>query len=442
MECWVSRVGLHAGQDDRLQLPVDGLGERQPGDRHRGREELQDLDPQLRRHGHASPVRPGGAKLSRGQRGRGAKSRGSVKARRETLQAGPGDHGGVVGAERRRRRDHLGAGGIGHFGQARPQGPVRGHPAGDHQGPAGALGAEQRQSVGAAVGQHVGHRRLEGGGQIGGIGRLKWRVAVTPQGRRLVAHRGLETGKGKVAAGAPQHRPGQIEAPRIAAGRRGLEGRATGIAEAQQLRGLVEGLAHRVVQGGAQAPVAADPLDGGELAMAAGDQQQQIGEGHLANQAHTQGMPLEMVDRQERQAARRGDGLGGHDADEDAADQPRPGGRRNPVQIAELESRLFEGAGHQGVQMLQVGPGGDLGHHPAEGPVLVELREHQVGMDAPPVVDHGRRGFVARGLDPEHDHGRTLAPRRPNARGGLEGPCSLKRNRPFPSPGRPKLDPR
>ena len=52
---------------------------------------------------------------------------------------------------------------------------------------------------------------------------------------------------------------------------------AAGITEAQQLGRLVEGLAQRVVERGAEPLVAADVLDHQELGMPAGDEQQEIG---------------------------------------------------------------------------------------------------------------------------------------------------------------------
>ena len=61
--------------------------------------------------------------------------------------------------------------------------------------------------------------------------------------------------------------------------RRALDRGAAGEAQAQHLGGLVEGLAERVVEGRAEAPVAADAQDHQQLAMAARDQQQEIGEG-------------------------------------------------------------------------------------------------------------------------------------------------------------------
>jgi hypothetical protein len=65
------------------------------------------------------------------------------------------------------------------------------------------------------------------------------------------AQRGLQARQREVGLRPPMHRPRQREACRVAA--RGLRSTAAaGIAEAEQLGGLVEGLADGVVDGGAE----------------------------------------------------------------------------------------------------------------------------------------------------------------------------------------------
>ena len=91
--------------------------------------------------------------------------------------------------------------------------------------------------------------------------------------------RRLQAGKGEVRAGRADQRTRQREAARIARPRRALDIRPAGIGEAEQFRGLVEGFAQRVVDGRAEPSIAADPFNRYELRMAAGDEQQQIGEG-------------------------------------------------------------------------------------------------------------------------------------------------------------------
>jgi hypothetical protein len=139
-----------------------------------------------------------------------------------------------------------------------------------------------------------------------------------------LAHRRLEAGEGEVATGPPEHRPRQAKGARIAVARQALDRRTAGVGEAEQLRGLVEGLAYRIVDRRAEPPVAPDAFDHQQLAMPARDQQQQVGKIDPVAQPRRQGMAFEVVDRDEFLAARERDRLAGGGADQEAADQPRP----------------------------------------------------------------------------------------------------------------------
>jgi hypothetical protein len=72
--------------------------------------------------------------------------------------------------------------------------------------------------------------------------------------------------------------------------------------QAEQLRGLVERLPHRVVERGAEPAVPPHPLHRDALAMPAREQQQQVGEGPPARvdqgQARGQRMRFQVVDGQ------------------------------------------------------------------------------------------------------------------------------------------------
>ena len=70
----------------------------------------------------------------------------------------------------------------------------------------------------------------------------------------------------------------QRESRRIASVCSPFQRRAAGKAQAQHLGGLVEGFAHRIVDGGGEPAITADAFYAEQLAMPAGDQQQQIGE--------------------------------------------------------------------------------------------------------------------------------------------------------------------
>src|SRR3546814_21006808 len=70
--------------------------------------------------------------------------------------------------------------------------------------------------------------------------------------------------------------------------------RTAGIAEAEHLRSLVEGLADGVVDRRAEAAIAPDPFHGDELAMTSGDEQQQIRKIDNVRQPRRQRMPFQM----------------------------------------------------------------------------------------------------------------------------------------------------
>ena len=286
-----------------------------------------------------------------------------------------------------------------HRLDARAQGPVGGDPADGDQGRAvGAAVAEPRDRVRRAVGHHIGHRRLEAGAEIGDIGLAE---RARRQGLDRMAHGGLEAGEGEIAALPAAQRAGQGETAGIAVLGGALDRGPAGIAEPQHLAHLVEGLADRVVDRGAEQAVAAHPFDGDELAMPARDQQSQIGEVDRIGQPGGEHMGFEMVDREEREVVRGGDRLAGHRADDDAADQPRPGGRRHPVERIEADPGILHGPRDHPVDRLQMRARGDLRHHPAIVAMGVELVAHHIGEDRAPVVDHRRRGLVAARLDPE-----------------------------------------
>ncbi len=121
-------------------------------------------------------------------------------------------------------------------------------------------------------------------------------------------------------------------------------------------------------------------------------------------------MRFEMVDRDIRLPGRPGDPLPGHCADQEPANEARPGRGRDRVDLAEPDTGLVERPPHQPVEMVEMRPCGDLRHDAAVGRVLVELRLHDIGADLPPLADDGHRGLVARGFDTEngeraHDEG-------------------------------------
>ena len=142
--------------------------------------------------------------------------------------------------------------------------------------------------------------------------------------------------------------------------------------------------------------------------MAAGHQQQKIGEAksfrRRIGQPGGQRVAFQVVDGDEGQVAHGGDGLGGHDADDHAADQARPAGRGDAVQLVEGQAGIGHGAGDQAVEMFQMGTRRDFRDDAAIGAMVGKLGQHDIGQDLPPVGDHGGGRLVATRFDTENDH--------------------------------------
>ena len=258
---------------------------------------------------------------------------------------------------------------------------------------------EHGHGLAAALGQHLGDGGLEAGGDVGAV-----LVGKLAQVAHHQAHGVFQPGKRKITAWPALHRPRQGEPGGIAPGRPAFHRRSAGIAQRQQLGHLVEGFAGGVVDGGPQAAVAAHPFHRQQLAMAARDQQKQIGKIDARGQAGRQGVAFQVVDGDERLAYHHGQRLGGGHPHHDAADQPGAAGGGDGVHGRQRLAGLRQGLGDQPVQMLQMGPGRHLGHHAAIGSVLFDLRQHHIGQDGAVVGHHGGGGFIATGFQPENQH--------------------------------------
>ena len=143
--------------------------------------------------------------------------------------------------------------------------------------------------------------------------------------------------------------------------------------------------------------------------MAAGDEQQQIGESEIRVAQHRRKrMAFEMVDRDQRLARRQRQPLGGDQADHHAADQPRPGGRGDRVDLAERDTRLGQRFLDQARQDLDMGARRDLRNDAAKGAMRRFLPGETMGEDAPVRADQGRRRLVAARFDAEDQAHRRL----------------------------------
>ena len=194
---------------------------------------------------------------------------------------------------------------------------------------------------------------------------------------------------------------------RVAAACLAVDVRSAGIGQAEQPSDLVERLAGRVVDGGAEhRDVVGDVVDEQDLGVAAADEQRthslieasvlQLVDGDVRD---------EVVDAVERLVVGQRERLGRRDAHEQCASEPGPAGDRDRVDVlhpqAGLRVGLLQGRDHR----LEMGPAGDLRHDAPEPGVLVDAGRDRVGqqLGAP---DDAHTGLVARRLDAE-DEGLT-----------------------------------
>ena len=116
----------------------------------------------------------------------------------------------------------------------------------------------------------------------------------------LEPHRRLEPGQREIGVAPAAHRPRQEEAAAVAAGGLALDLRPAGIAEAEQLRGLVEGLADGVVARGAEPDIIADAAHRDDLGVAARGEEQAVGKRRAVGEPRGERMGFEMIDRDQR----------------------------------------------------------------------------------------------------------------------------------------------
>jgi hypothetical protein len=327
------------------------------------------------------------------------------QSEREPLGAGPGDHGAVVGAQRRRWHHELDAGLERDAVEDFADRLVGGDAAGGDQ--------RRRRPEAAAKDLHAGtqpvvddlhHRLLERGAEIGHI-----LVAERRNPLGFEPQRGLQSRQRKIRLRAAVHRPRQREARGLAALGLLLDLRPARIAEAEQLGGLVEGLADGVVDGGAEQRVFADAAHRHDLGVAAGGEEQAIGKRRAFDQPRGERMRFEVIDRHQRLAVDERDRLGGGQPDNDAADQAGTGRGRHAVDPVERGAGVGHGLADDAVERFHVGTRRDFGNHAAKDGMVAVLRQHHVGQDlARPLaaaLHHRGRGLVASGFDSEYKHG-------------------------------------
>jgi hypothetical protein len=311
---------------------------------------------------------------------------------------GIGDHGGVVGTKRERRRDKGRAAGGRQAREGGPDRTIGGHASGHGEGWGGRCQLQIAQERAPGLyGEDVGHGGLEGGAEICAV--PKGQAALRGDKRIAGAQeRGLEPREGEVAAGPVKQRTRQRQAGGIARAGLGLDGGPAGLWQAQKPRRLVEGFAGGVVDRAADAFEPFGGVDDQELAMPARDEQQEIGKGGRIGQPRGERVAGEVVDPEKGQAGGKRDRLGAGDARQKPADQAGARGRGDAVKVAQGDARPGKRLFGHDIHPFGMGAGGDVGDDAAKGRVEIGLPPDDQGQDGARAIacaHHGGGGFVA-----------------------------------------------
>ena len=135
-------------------------------------------------------------------------------------------------------------------------------------------------------------------------------------------------------------------------------------------------------------------------------------------------MPVEVVDGDERQAARPRESLRGRQADEERTDQSRALGDGDTIDVLEARVRLRECLADYRRDQLEMAARRDLGHDAAVGRVQLRLRGDDAGADLAVAGDERRRGLVATRLDAEDQTGNRYRHKSVTHRARRRGPST------------------
>ena len=130
--------------------------------------------------------------------------------------------------------------------------------------------------------------------------------------------------------------------------------------------------------------------------MPAGNEQQQIGKFEIrVDQPWRKRMAFQMVDRNQRLVHCHGERLRSHQTDHHPADQPRPCGGGNRIDILQCHTRIGKRGFDQGRHQFGMRPRGDFRHHAAKSAMVILLPRQRVAQYRAIRTHQCRCGFVA-----------------------------------------------
>ncbi len=219
-----------------------------------------------------------------------------------------------------------------------------------------------------------------------------------------VEQRRLEAREREIVAALTAQDVRERERPGVTVARQRLERRTAGVAQAEQPCALVEGLARGVVARAAEADrrrVVGDVEH--ERVPAGGEHACERRRERERGEPQCRDVAEQVIDRDERQAARIRERLARREPDEQRPDQPGSLRHRDRVDRIERRTRVGERRLEHRHDELEVAPRGDLGHDAAEAGVEIGLRGADARAHLAGAGDDGRARVVAGGLERE-DH--------------------------------------
>ena len=227
--------------------------------------------------------------------------------------------------------------------------------------------------------------------------------------RHCCGHGGFEPRKAEIEAGPVGHRPRKFEYTAFTLPRPARNRWATGVAQPQQLGGLVERLAHGIVQRFTENGVVSQPAYVGDQGMAAGNQQRQKREFRFfVFQHRRQQVSFHVVHADGRYLPAPGQSTPQRGTDEQGAGKPRAAGVGDTINIRSLDLGLFQHGCDQGQALADMVSRGQFRHNAAI------IRVYQLGIElvrqqAPLGVINRHTGIVAGGFESKNHHGAILS---------------------------------
>jgi hypothetical protein len=257
-----------------------------------------------------------------------------------------------------------------------------------------------------APGEREDDRALVRGGEVG----APLLELLRPQLAHGVEQRRLDPGEREVEArNAGDRKPERLG---VAATGQCVDGGTARVAEPEQPRALVERLSGSVVERRAEPFGRAVPAHRQQEGVPpAREQADERRLDRLVTEVERRDVPLQVVDRNERDPPRPGDRLRRREPHEEGADQPGPARDADARDVAQPHSRLCQRlADHRGHE-LEMAAGGDLGDDAAVAGMELGLRGDDRREHGAVAGHDGGSRLVAGSLDAQDRRGCARAVR-------------------------------